>query len=93
MKLSKRQYEVLFILSRKREPVEWGTVWDSYSWADPSSPLAMRNFDRVTDSLLKREYVAYTEGGDEGLVFITDAGRAALEAHVRAAISALPVMR
>lgn len=80
MRLSARQLEVLRILARKTDPVEWGTVWDVYSWADPSNPLAMRNFDRVTDALERRGLVAYTDGGDAGLVFITDAGRAALEA-------------
>lgn len=73
--VSDRMVEVLRILARKEEPVEWGTVWDSYSWADPSSPLAMTNFDRVTDALVRRKLV---EMDADNLVTITEAGRATL---------------
>lgn len=77
-RLSARQLEVLRLLARELHPVEWSQIWDSYSWADVDSPLAMTNFDRVTDALMRRGLVAYDA---DHLVVITDAGRQALAAR------------
>lgn len=88
MSVSERQLEVLRILARKTEPCEWGEVWDSYAWADPSSSLAMTNFDRVTDALLRRKLVTQ-DVENCALVSITESGRLLAEAAKRAAVKAL----
>lgn len=89
MRASERQLEVLRILARKKEPCEWGEIWDSYAWSDGSpTPLMMTNFDRVTDALLRKKLVAH-DPSNEALVALTDAGRLLVEEAKRAAIKRL----
>jgi hypothetical protein len=75
IRISDRQLEVLTILGRKTQPVEWGDVWDSYAWGDLNSTLAMTNFGRVCDALTRKELVAMDA---DNMVSVTERGRLAL---------------
>jgi hypothetical protein len=86
--LTARQAEVLRVLSRYAEPVEWGDVHSSMRMGR-SGALEMANFSRIGDALVCKGLVAYTDGGDAGLVFITDAGRAAIGLQTPAPILAV----
>lgn len=77
MALSKRQHEMLMIFGRRTQPVEFGDIWDSYTFGDLKNPLEMSNFSRVGDALIRRGLIE-RDSTDEALVSITETGRAVL---------------
>ena len=70
--LSKRQREVLTII-RDVGSDSWGDVWANYETRDHTEGLDFRNFDRVTDAVVRKGLVT------ENPLALTDAGRKALE--------------
>jgi hypothetical protein len=76
VRISARQLEVLKILGRKTQPVEWSSVWDSCSWVGVlSGTLARTNFGRVCDALTRKGMVAMDT---DNFVSVTERGRLAL---------------
>lgn len=73
MKISKRQREVLQIIVSVGSD-SWGDVWTHYYEArSDDGGLEFRNFNRVTDALLRKGLVT------EEPLRLTDAGRCSLE--------------
>lgn len=71
MRLSARQREVLEIIDRCGSE-SWGDVWAHYDAGGPHEGLDFRNFDRVTDAVVRRGLVT------EEPLALTPAGREAL---------------
>lgn len=71
MKLTARQREVLQIIDRCGSE-SWGDVWANYETRDRTEGLDFRNFDRVTDAVVRKGFVT------EEPLALTPAGRAAL---------------
>jgi hypothetical protein len=78
VRLTARQREVLRILDDLGGSDGWGEVWTHYTWSEGAQPLAMKNFDRVTDSLVRYGLIS-TEREGYPYFDLTDAGREALK--------------
>ncbi len=73
-RVSDRQLEVLSIIGEDGAD-GWGEVWTLYDSSNRHVALDFRNFDRVSDALLRHGLVRH-----DNRIELTDAGRAALVA-------------
>lgn len=77
MTLSKRQIEMLSIVDELGGADGWGEIFSHYDTTPHKAiPLEMKNFDRVSDSLVKRGLLSVDK--DSNSIEITEAGRFAL---------------